>query len=71
VEYCANKLKVLLNQIEAEELKNTAFRIELSARRGDYEKVILYSSQIIKDYELLKKSIHGKEDSYENTSGRG
>jgi CheY-like chemotaxis protein len=53
VEYCANKLKVLLNQIEAEELKNTAFRIELSARRGDYEKVILYSSQIIKDYELL------------------
>lgn len=68
VEACANKLKLLFIQLEAEELKNTAFRIELSARRGDYEKVILYSSQLIKDYDILIKMIYNKEDSYENSS---
>lgn len=53
LESCANKLKTLFNKIETEELKNTAFRIELSSRRGDYEKVIQYSSQLLKEFDLL------------------
>lgn len=69
IESCANKLKMLFNQMEDEELKNTAFRIELSARRDDYEKVILYSSQLIKEYELRMITLHNeKEGSYENSN---
>ena len=69
IESCANKLKMLFNQMEDEELKNTAFRIELSARRDDYEKVILYSSQLMKEYELRMITLHNeKEGSYENSN---
>lgn len=72
LETCANNLKTLFHQMEAEELKETAFRIELSVRRGDYEKMLVYSSQLLKDYEILLKSLQEKEiNAYENSSSRG
>ncbi|WP_050753162.1 PAS domain S-box protein [Pseudobacteroides cellulosolvens] len=57
IENHANKLKNLFNRIDADDLKSTAFRIELFARRGDLKEAIKYSTQIQREFETFKKSL--------------
>ncbi len=54
IENHANKLKNLFNRIDADDLKSTAFRIELFARSGNLEEAIKYSMQIQREYETFK-----------------
>lgn len=56
IEGLANQIKKLCIRIDAEELKNTAFRIELSARRGDIEETILKCNQLQKGFLELKET---------------
>lgn len=53
----AKIIKELYNQLDMDELKSTAFRIELAARRGNIEEVIRYSIQIQREFKLYIKSI--------------
>lgn len=53
----AKIIKELYNQLDMDELKSTAFRIELAARRGNIEEVIRYSIQIQREFKLSIKSI--------------
>ncbi len=55
IEKYANGLKELFDGIEATELKSTAFRMELSARRGDYEEVVKYSKQLKSECNIYNK----------------
>lgn len=57
IENYANKLKDLFNKIDSDDLKSTAFKIELFARRGDLEKAIKYSIQIQREFATFKKSL--------------
>ena len=57
IEDCTSRLKKIFNQIEAEELRKTAFRLELSARRGSYEDMIKYAKQMINEYRTYEKSM--------------
>ena len=58
LEKCAKVVKDLFNQLEADELKSTAFRIELSARRGNLEEVVRYSLQLQREFIVFKKSFN-------------
>lgn len=55
IEGTAHKLKTLFDNIDAEGMKNTAFRIELAVRRGDVEGIIKYLHQIQSEFETYKK----------------
>jgi PAS domain S-box-containing protein len=57
LEKYAKNVKELYNQIDADELKTTAFRIELSARRSNLEEVIRYSIQLQREFMLFKNSL--------------
>lgn len=57
IENFASIIKHKFNQIDAEDLKNTAFRIELSARRGNLEEIIKYYLQLQREFEIYRKSI--------------
>ncbi len=50
IEDCTSSLKKIFQQIEAEELKKIAFRLELAARRGSYDDMIKYAKQMIHEY---------------------
>jgi two-component system, sensor histidine kinase len=60
IETIAKKIKNLSNQIEADELKNSAFRIELAVRRGNLKEAIEYAMKIEYEFETFKKSISYK-----------
>jgi PAS domain S-box-containing protein len=53
----AQKVKELSNQIDAEELKKVAFKIQLAARRGDLRQVINCVLQIEEELENYKNSV--------------
>ncbi len=57
IENISHKIKELSNQIDAEELKSSAFKIELATRRGNIEQVIEYSIQFQFEFETYKKSV--------------
>lgn len=57
VENISHKLKDLFEQIDAEELKSLAFKIELSARRGNLEEIIEYSLKLGSKYESYVEEI--------------
>ncbi len=57
IESISKQIKKLSNQIEADELKSAAFRIELAARRGRLEEVIEYIININYELDVLKKSM--------------
>ena len=57
IEQLAHKIKELSNNIGADDLKNTAFRIELALRRGNIEEVLQHVAQIRYEYETLIKSL--------------
>ncbi|SDG68907.1 PAS domain-containing hybrid sensor histidine kinase/response regulator [Desulfosporosinus hippei] len=57
IETIAKRVKNQFNQIEADELKNSAFRIELALRRGNLKEAIEYAMQLDYEFETFKKSI--------------
>lgn len=57
VENISHKLKNLFEQIDAEDLKSLAFKIELSARRGNLEEIIEYSLKLGSKYESYVEEI--------------
>lgn len=63
IEEEAHIIKELFSQIDATELKDNAFKIELAARRGSLKDVIKYSVQIGSEFETFKRSINFKEGS--------
>ena len=66
IEGIAHQIKDYANLIEAGELKEIAFRIELAARRGNYKTVVKYTVQInhlIKTMNTTIKGGHGNESS--------
>jgi hypothetical protein len=58
IETTAHKIKELFNEIDAEEMKGMAFRIELDSRRGNLQKVMEYSARLHYEFEIYRKSIH-------------
>jgi hypothetical protein len=57
IERLANIVKTLANKINAEEVKNASFKVELAARRGNLQDVILQIEKVKEEYEILKKPI--------------
>lgn len=57
IESIANQLKNLCNQIEADELKFCAFKIELARRKNNIEDEIEYFSLFKEAYYVFKKSL--------------
>ena len=56
LEAIANAVKELCNQLEAEELKSTAFRIELAARRDEPMEVLRYCEQLQREFFVYRRS---------------
>ncbi|HWT27536.1 MAG TPA: hypothetical protein VN131_06310 [Mobilitalea sp.] len=56
IENLAHNIKVLANDIDAEEIKDTAFKIELAARRGILAKAINYIEHIKYEVNQLRVS---------------
>lgn len=56
IEAMAHNLKELFNKIDAEELKNQAFKIELAVRRGNLKAAIENSMELKFGFETYKKS---------------
>ncbi len=56
LETIAKDVKGLCNQLEAEELKSTAFRIELAARRDNPEEVFQYALQLKREFLVYQRS---------------
>lgn len=54
IEILAHRIKNLSNGIGIEELKTTAFKIELSARRGNFDEVIQRAQKVRQIFEVLK-----------------
>ncbi|MBC3889787.1 PAS domain S-box protein [Acetobacterium paludosum] len=52
----ANKIKCLANELDVEDLKTIAFKIELDARRGDFEEAVKKASKIWPIFEVFKKT---------------
>jgi PAS domain S-box-containing protein len=62
VEESIHIIKELFDQMEAQELKDAAFKIELSARKGKYQTLWEEVSHLIFRFETLKKSVTQKEE---------
>lgn len=56
-ERLANRIKSLASELEIENLKTLAFKIELDARRGEYDDVIKKAAEINAAFELFKRTI--------------
>lgn len=56
IEIAAHNLKEFFNQIDAEELKNQAFKIELAVRRGNLKAAVENSMELRFGLETYKKS---------------
>ena len=56
-EKIAHKIKNLANNIDAHELKSSAFKIELAVRRGNLKEAMDKSIQLISYFDTLKKSL--------------
>lgn len=57
MEELANRIKNLANQIDAEELKNMAFKVQLATRRGNLQEAIEKAMELDMEFESHKKSI--------------
>jgi CheY-like chemotaxis protein len=57
IEILINKIKVLSNDMELNEIKTAAFRAELAARRGNIDETINYSIKIYEEFKIVEKSI--------------
>lgn len=57
IEASAHKIKEYANSMDADEIKTTAFKIELSSRRGNLLETAEYAEQIKYEFETFKKSV--------------
>jgi len=57
IQIIARKIKNYFIEIQAEELKDLTFRIELAARRGNLEETVAYAMQISYEFKTFRKSI--------------
>jgi YesN/AraC family two-component response regulator len=57
IETIAHLVKNYAYLIEADELKNLAFKIELAARRGNFKEAIEFSMQLKHEFDTFKKSV--------------
>ena len=57
IEKYAKVVKELFNELDADDLKSSAFRIELSARRGNLEEVVRNFAQLKREYALVKETL--------------
>jgi len=53
----ANTVKSLSDKINAEEVKDAAFKTELAARRGNLQNAIRQIIKVKEEYEIFKKSL--------------
>jgi PAS domain S-box-containing protein len=58
IEGIAHIAKDLFNKIDAEDIKGTAFKIELACRRENFMQVMEYTTQIRNEFETYKKSLN-------------
>ncbi len=59
IEITAHKIKELFSQIEEENLKSIAFKVELAARRGNLKEAAVIVKQLSNEFETYKKHIGG------------
>ena len=57
VEHIAHRLKKSFIEIDADNLKTLAFKIELAARRGDLEGAMAHQSVLEREFEIYKKTL--------------
>jgi len=57
IQIIAKKIKNYFIEIEADALKNSTFRIELAARRGNLEETVANAMQLAYEFETFRKSI--------------
>jgi PAS domain S-box-containing protein len=57
IEKLSHKIKEYASSIDAHELKSSAFKVELAARRGSVEETLLSILQLRYDFETFKKPI--------------
>ena len=57
IEELVHRIKDLLSRIDAYEIKDTAFKIELLARRGNYNEIRETTNQMLYKFETLKKTL--------------
>ncbi|MCX7773630.1 MAG: PAS domain S-box protein [Clostridia bacterium] len=57
VELIAHRLKEMFKEIEAEELKDTTFKIELAVRRGNDADILKYCGILEEEFLTYKKSV--------------
>ncbi|MDF2486007.1 MAG: arcB1 [Herbinix sp.] len=62
VEEAIHTIKELFGEMEAQELKDAAFKIELSVRKGKYQTLWEDINYLIIQFDTFKKSIHQKEE---------
>jgi PAS domain S-box-containing protein len=55
VERLAHHIKTECSKIDADTVKNAAFRVELAARRGDVEEILQTIKKLHGEYEIFKK----------------
>lgn len=58
VEKLSHRIKGYANSIDAYELKNSAFKVELAARRGSVKETLISIMQLRYDFETFKKPIY-------------
>jgi CheY-like chemotaxis protein len=58
IENAAHKIKEAAHKMAAEELKTTAFKIELSAKRRELLEAAEFIQQIEHEFQTLKRSVH-------------
>lgn len=56
-ETLANRIKSLASELEIEDLKTIAFKIELDARRGDYDEAVKKAHGLSEIFEVFKKTV--------------
>ncbi|MCX7921988.1 MAG: MEKHLA domain-containing protein [Clostridia bacterium] len=57
IEAVAHEVKNFCNNAGIDEIKASAFKIELAARRGNLQETIKYSLQVAQDFEIYRKSL--------------
>lgn len=57
IEMVAHKIKTISSEIDAQELKDTAFKIEITARRGKMGEIEGYIRKLKSELKLLKESV--------------
>lgn len=57
LEITANKIKLLSNSVDADEIKYSAFKVQLAIRRGDYEEAFNIASRLRHQFKTYKSRV--------------